>query len=137
VHCPALVLVPSEDCFGAVARLRDVLAPFRDREPAGAGDPRQARYDWYDIGGRFFDLFRGEVCWPVRGLPKNIPVRVRHVVEPNGEWHDVDVQSCWPVTSPAEEQSVGRKSRTAWAAEVTEVLSAYPDHQAVLVDLHH
>ena len=35
-------------------------------------------------------------------------------------------------------EPVGAKDeRTRWVAEVTEVLSAYPDYQAVLVDLHH
>jgi hypothetical protein len=131
LHCPALVLVPSADCSEAKSRLSELLRPFVELEGFGSGGNPLGRFDWYAIGGRFITRSRSQDCWPVRKLPKYIPGLVRHLVEPSGEWHDVDAHSCWP-SGP-----VGRRTGAGWTAEVTEVLSAYPDHHAVLVDLHH
>jgi hypothetical protein len=131
------LLVSATDCSEALADLGAILAPFRDSDGFGDGDSAPGRYDWYDVGGRFLDWFGGETCWPVRILPRRMPGRLRHLVEPGGQWHDADAESCWPGGQGLAEATGERKERGRWLAEVTEVLSAYPDHQAILVDLHH
>jgi len=93
------------------------------------------RWDWYEIGGRWNGEFRGRNVVTVKTLLKRANSKSDlpyYVLAPDGEWHEVetlfDAGYC-------KFESV-RKSAGRWLIEVKQVLTRYPNHRVVCVDIH-
>jgi len=89
------------------------------------------RYDWWEIGGSWDGEFGDE------GQPTNV-CKVREIkakepmyalVTPDGGWHARGVLDTFCAAE-------NEKDSLRWAAEYSEILSAFPDHYAVLIDAH-
>ena len=95
----------------------------------------QGRWDWYEIGGRWKGPFAGrnviksETLFRSPNLKKHLPFGI---VSPDGQWHEVekliDAGYC--------KFGSVRKSDGRWLIELKQILSRYPDHRVVCVDIH-
>jgi hypothetical protein len=93
-----------------------------------------ARFDWYEIGGRYDQAIPGNVATAreLRG-PKRTACRLPHdFLTPDGVWHSRTrfLPSDW---------GQGRFVRTRegrWRAQFTVALQTFPNHRVVCVDRH-
>lgn len=93
------------------------------------------RWDWYEIGGRWDGPFHGRNVLKVRTLLKS-PALKDHlpfgIIAPDGEWHEIEAFLHGGFCTFG---SV-RKSDGQWLIELKQVLTRYPDHRVVCVDIH-
>lgn len=86
----------------------------------------KARWDWYEIGGRWGDEIKGSIC-PASELPKDFSAFA--IVTPDGEWHEEGKMGWWAIVLNA-------KDETGWQIEQAALFEVYKDCLAVLVDCH-
>lgn len=94
----------------------------------------QAKWDWYEVGGRWCERFPGSVI-ETRALleKKNLKDLLPFaMITPDGLWHEWEtfIVEGWM------QWRTERKTDKNWLAEVRAALTAYPDHRVVCVDLH-
>jgi hypothetical protein len=148
----------------------DLMQPYRDLdEQAGPPDeqglsgsrPRQTRFNWMVIGGRWNGALRPEPAEAVqaarggRNLPApriaNLEVHVGRVadivdgalvpdfvVTPDGAWHDFPHGEGWLDFQDVKQAHDGLDAPSAPEprAWLRGLLAPYPDHFAVVVDAH-
>jgi hypothetical protein len=93
-----------------------------------------AKWDWYEIGGRW-DRFLPRNSMTARSLLRSAKLKklVPHdFVTPDGEWH---TRSRYVSTGWLSGRFV-EKNRERWLEEFKFALGSYPDHRVVSVDRH-
>ncbi len=93
-----------------------------------------AKWDWYEIGGRWDGHLPGNVLSAAALLNRSdlkslLPAAL---VTPDGSWHQRE-------TFVSEGWMHGRFERTSdrdWLTEVREALGSHPEHRVVCVDVH-
>jgi hypothetical protein len=95
----------------------------------------QGRWDWYEIDGRWSGQFWGRNAVKAKTLLKTADLKGHlpyYLLAPEGEWHEVEtlIDGGW-----CKFESV-RKSDGRWLVEVKQVLTRYPGHRVVCVDIH-
>ena len=97
-------------------------------------DNPDARWDWYEIGGRFGESLPGNVA-PARSLlrARKLSSCLPHdFLTPDGVWHSRDRYT-------PRDWGAGRFVRVRekrWRAAFTVALRTFPAHRVVCVDLH-
>lgn len=133
--------VPATDLPALAAKMKD----WRSGE--GGVDARglyalttanpEARFDWYEIGGRWNGYIKGSrgnvisarALSRSRHLPKHLPY---YLVMPDGRW--LESETGWRFGPP--ETAADRRADRRWLAQLRRVLKQYIDHKVVCVDIH-
>lgn len=93
-----------------------------------------ARWDWYEIGGRWNNRLLGNVIMArsLHGFPKLKGLLPHDFLTPDGVWHAKSrfVSTGWP------HGHIVEKSERRWLREFTLALTSYPRHRVVAVDRH-
>ncbi len=90
----------------------------------------KSKWDWWGVGGRWRnELDGGNVLGVDALLALPEPYIPYAVVTPDGEWHEKGQMGWWGMSS-------NDKKQDKWQSEVIALYKQYPDHLAVLCDLH-
>ncbi len=94
----------------------------------------KAKWDWYEIGGRWCQRFPGHVIATAALLEKKNLKEIlpAAMVTPNGWWHEWEtfIVEGWM------KWRTERKKANSWLREVKAALKAHPDMRVVCVDIH-
>lgn len=85
-----------------------------------------AKWDWYEIGGRWDGEIKNNVC-PISELPKDFTCFA--IVTPDGEWHENGKMGWWAIV-------INPKDEIGWELEQAALFETYKDYIAVACDLH-
>ncbi|MGL4555395.1 MAG: hypothetical protein ACRC33_29860 [Gemmataceae bacterium] len=94
-----------------------------------------AKWDWYEIGGRWQGKLPNDVasCHSLLLRPARLRTLLPHdFLTPDGKWHAAEryVPGDWAIGRFV------RKSPSRWLAEFTRALTRHRDHRIVCVDRH-
>lgn len=95
----------------------------------------EGKWDWYEIGGRWNGYFHGRNVIKAKSLLKSPDLKVRRlysIVSPDGEWHEVEKL----INTGFFKFDTVKKSDSRWLIELKQVLSRFPEHRVVCVDMH-
>ena len=95
----------------------------------------QGRWDWYEIGGRWRGPFGGRNVVKAKTF-LNSPSLKNHlpycIVAPDGQWHEVETL----IHAGFCKFDSVRKTDGQWLIELKQVLTCYPNHRVICVDIH-